>query len=109
MLHPALAQALATAHVEDQLRAAARWQTIRRARRVARESRVAHFNFNGRTAIHDPALAFPALALASAVTDLAAPQDEDQHSGERAAGACRLLHDRRRSTLYPRASTSAVY
>ena len=41
MLHPALAQALATAHVEDQLRAAARWQTIRRARRVARESRVA--------------------------------------------------------------------
>jgi hypothetical protein len=41
MLHPALAQALATAHVEDQLRAAAHWQTIRRARRVARESRVA--------------------------------------------------------------------
>jgi len=41
MLHPAVAQALATTHVEDQLRAAVRWQTIRRARRVARESRVA--------------------------------------------------------------------
>jgi hypothetical protein len=41
MLHPALARALATAHVEDQLRAAARWQTIRRARRLARELRVA--------------------------------------------------------------------
>ena len=41
MLHHTLAQALATAHVEDQLRAAARWQTIRHARRVARESRVA--------------------------------------------------------------------
>jgi hypothetical protein len=41
MLHPALTQALATAHIEDQLRAAARWQTIHRARRVARESRVA--------------------------------------------------------------------
>ena len=41
MLHPAVAQALATAHVEDRLRAAARWQTIRHARRVARESRIA--------------------------------------------------------------------
>ena len=41
MLHHTLAQALATAHVEDQLRAAARWQTIRHARRVARESRAA--------------------------------------------------------------------
>ena len=39
MLHPALTQALATAHIEDQRRAAARWHTIRRARRVARESR----------------------------------------------------------------------
>jgi hypothetical protein len=41
MLHPALARAIVTAHVEDQLRAAARWQTIRRAPRLARESRVA--------------------------------------------------------------------
>ena len=41
MLHPALARALATARIEDQLRAAARWRTIRLARRVARESRVA--------------------------------------------------------------------
>jgi hypothetical protein len=41
MVHPALAQALATARVEDKLRAAAPWQTIRRARCAARESRVA--------------------------------------------------------------------
>ena len=34
MLHPALARALATAHIEDQLRAAARWRTIRLARRA---------------------------------------------------------------------------
>jgi len=34
MLHPALARALATARVEDQLRAAARWRTIRLARRA---------------------------------------------------------------------------
>jgi hypothetical protein len=34
MLHPALARALATAHIEDQLRVAARWQTIRLARRA---------------------------------------------------------------------------
>ena len=34
MLHPALARALATAHIEDQLRAAARWHTIRLARRA---------------------------------------------------------------------------
>ncbi len=41
MLHPAIARALATARVEDQLRAAARWRTIALARRVARESREA--------------------------------------------------------------------
>lgn len=41
MLPPALALALATAHTEDRLRAAARWHTIRGARRLARESRVA--------------------------------------------------------------------
>jgi hypothetical protein len=46
--------------------------------RRARVTRRGHFNFNRRTAIHDPALAFPALALASAVTDLAAPQDEQR-------------------------------
>lgn len=38
MLHPAIARALATARVEDQLRAAGRWRAIGRARRVARES-----------------------------------------------------------------------
>jgi hypothetical protein len=58
MLHPALAQALATAHVEDQLRAAAGRQIIRRARRVARESRVAATSTSTAGAIHDPALAF---------------------------------------------------
>ena len=34
MLHPALARALATAQIEDRLRAAARWRTIRLARRA---------------------------------------------------------------------------
>ena len=34
MLHPVLARALVTAHTEDQLRAAARWHTIRLARRA---------------------------------------------------------------------------
>jgi hypothetical protein len=41
MLHPALARALATAHIEDLHRAAARRHTIRLARRVAQERRVA--------------------------------------------------------------------
>jgi hypothetical protein len=40
MLHPALARALAAAHIEDQRRAAARRHTIRPARRVAHEPRV---------------------------------------------------------------------
>ena len=37
MLHPALARALATAHIEDLQRAAARSHAIRAARRVAHE------------------------------------------------------------------------
>ena len=41
MLHPALSQALATAHIEDLHRAAAHRHTIRLAHRVAREPRVA--------------------------------------------------------------------
>ena len=41
MLHPDLARALATAHIEDLHRAAARRHTIRLARRVAHEPRVA--------------------------------------------------------------------
>ena len=41
MLHPALARAVATAHIEDLHRAAARRHTVRLARRVAREPRVA--------------------------------------------------------------------
>ena len=41
MLHPALAQALATAHIEDLHRAAARRRAIRFARRVAHEPHVA--------------------------------------------------------------------
>jgi hypothetical protein len=41
MLHPALARALATAHIEDLHRAAARRHAIRVARRVAHEPRVA--------------------------------------------------------------------
>jgi hypothetical protein len=41
MLHPALSQALATAHIEDLHRAAAQRHTIRLARRVAHETHVA--------------------------------------------------------------------
>jgi hypothetical protein len=41
LLHPALARALVTAHIEDQHRAAARRRTIRLARRVAHEPHVA--------------------------------------------------------------------
>ena len=41
MLHPVLARALATAHIEDLHRAAARWHTIRLAGGVAHEPRVA--------------------------------------------------------------------
>jgi hypothetical protein len=41
MLHPALARALATAHIEDLHREAARWHTIRLARRAAHGPRVA--------------------------------------------------------------------
>jgi hypothetical protein len=42
MLHPAAARALATAHIEDLHRAAARGRAIRFARRVAHEPHVAH-------------------------------------------------------------------
>jgi len=38
MPHPALTQTLATAHIDDLHRAAARWRTIHLARRVAHES-----------------------------------------------------------------------
>ena len=41
MLHPALAQALASAHIDDLHRAAARWHTIGLAQRAAHEPRVA--------------------------------------------------------------------
>jgi hypothetical protein len=41
MLHPALTRALATAHIEDLQRAAARTRTIRLARLVVHEPRVA--------------------------------------------------------------------
>jgi hypothetical protein len=41
MLHPDLARAIVTAHIEDLHRAAARRRTIRLARRVAREPHVA--------------------------------------------------------------------
>jgi hypothetical protein len=41
MLHPALARALATAHIEDLHRAAGRWHTIRLAHRAAHEPHVA--------------------------------------------------------------------
>lgn len=54
MLHPALARALATARVEDQLRAAARWRTIGRARRVGSESRDAAASTAGQRSTSTP-------------------------------------------------------
>ncbi len=54
MLHPALARALVTARVEDQRRAAARWRTISRARRVARESREAAASTAGQRSTSTP-------------------------------------------------------
>lgn len=54
MLHPALTQALATAHIEDQLRAAARRHAIRRARRLARESRIATTATAGQRSVSTP-------------------------------------------------------
>ena len=54
MLHPALVRALATARVEDQLRAAARWRAIGRARRVASESRVAATSTAGQRSTSTP-------------------------------------------------------
>ncbi len=42
ILYPVLAQALATAHIEDLYRAAARRRAIRFARRVVHEPHVAH-------------------------------------------------------------------
>ena len=41
MLHSGLARALASAHIDDLHRAAARWHTIRVARPAAQEPRVA--------------------------------------------------------------------
>jgi hypothetical protein len=41
MLHPALVRALASAHIDDLHRAAARWHTIRLADRAAHEPRAA--------------------------------------------------------------------
>ena len=41
MLHPNLGRALASAHIDDLHRAAARWHTIRLAHRAAHEPRVA--------------------------------------------------------------------
>jgi hypothetical protein len=41
MLHPALARALASAHIDDLQRTAARWHTIRLAHRAAHEPRAA--------------------------------------------------------------------
>jgi hypothetical protein len=41
MIHSALAQTVASAHIDDLHRAAGRWRTMRLARRAAREPRVA--------------------------------------------------------------------
>jgi hypothetical protein len=59
MLHPVLTQALATAHIEDQVRAAARWHAVPRARRVARESRVAPTSTAGQRSTSTPPMCTP--------------------------------------------------
>jgi hypothetical protein len=71
MLHSALARALATAHVEDQLRAAAHWRTIRLARR-ARATREG--DSNRRTAIRVDSTESTAPAPADVMTPTEIPQ-----------------------------------
>ena len=68
MLHPALARALVTAHIDDQLRAAARWHTVRLARR-ARASRDVDF-----TAIRVDSTTSNAPAQARGMTPTEIPQ-----------------------------------
>jgi hypothetical protein len=70
-MHPALARALATAHIEDQLRAADRWRTIRLARR-ARATRGG--DFNRRTAIRVDSTTPTAPAQARGMTPTEIPQ-----------------------------------
>jgi len=53
MQHPDLRQALAIAHIEDLRREAARRQTIRLARRVAKEPHVGAPSIAGPSAAHD--------------------------------------------------------
>jgi hypothetical protein len=54
MLHPDLHQALATAHNEELQREVARRQTIRLARRVAKESHVGDPSIAGQRSASDP-------------------------------------------------------
>jgi hypothetical protein len=71
MLHPALARALATAQVEDRHRAAARWLTIRVARR-ARGTLGGHST--GDTAIRVDSVTSTAPAQADGMTPTEIPQ-----------------------------------
>ena len=64
MLHPALARALASAHIDDLHRAAARWHTIRLADRAAHEPRVAATP----TAIRSGSAAWTSCAPAAGMT-----------------------------------------
>ena len=60
MLHPDLRQTLATAHIEDLQREAARRQTIRLARRVAAEPHVGDLSIAGHRSASDPPYQPPA-------------------------------------------------
>jgi hypothetical protein len=71
MLHPALARALVTAHIEDQLRAAARWHTIRLARR---DRATRGGDFDRRTAIRVDSTTSTAPAQADGMTPTEIPQ-----------------------------------
>ena len=70
MLHPALARALATARIEDQLRAAARWRTVR----LARRARATRGDFNRRTATRADSTTSTAPAQARGTTRTETPQ-----------------------------------
>jgi hypothetical protein len=76
MLHPALARALASAHIDDLHRAAARWHTIRLAHRAAHEPRVAGTPTGIRRSASEPAAwtsCAPAAGMTPTETAQAAP------------------------------------
>jgi hypothetical protein len=108
MLHPALARALATARIEDQLRAAARWHTIRLARR-ARAPRGGHSNRGTATRVDSTTSTAPAQPRGMTRTEtLPAPRWPcesviDARSGPR-AGIDRASNEARPASSHTRTS-----